>query len=73
MRPASSIENEASNYRCNIEIEYNGLVANAKSVISIVMLVLEHEAKIVLRTNGDDEDEALDAIKNLIESGFGED
>ena len=72
MRPAAMIADTAVKYSCDTLGEYNGMIANLKSILSIVMLVLEQGARIKLITSGVDEEEAFEALKNLLESGFGE-
>ncbi|MBN1233027.1 MAG: HPr family phosphocarrier protein [Candidatus Coatesbacteria bacterium] len=72
MRPAAMLVDEASKYSSEIEIEFNGIKANAKSLLNIVMLVLEYKAKIIVRAMGEDEEKAIIGLKTLIENGFGE-
>lgn len=72
MRPAAMLVDEASKYSSEIEIEFNGIKANAKSLLNIVMLVLEYKARIIVRAMGEDEEKAIFGLKTLIENGFGE-
>jgi phosphocarrier protein HPr len=46
---------------------------NAKSIMGVMMLAAECGCSVVLRANGVDEAEALDALANLVAEGFGED
>ena len=46
---------------------------NAKSIMGVMMLAAAKGSTLVIETDGPDEAEALDAMKDLIASGFGED
>lgn len=74
-RPASDFVQEAKKYKCDVKIARVGEEDNlcdAKSIISILLLGLCKGEKAVLTTDGEDEEEALNNIVALIESGFGE-
>ncbi|MGM0370339.1 MAG: HPr family phosphocarrier protein [Bacillota bacterium] len=71
-RPASMLVEEASNYDADINLVYDGQEVNAKSIMGIMGLGIGHDAELVIEAIGPDEEEAVQAIVDLIESGFGE-
>ncbi len=71
-RPANLLAKEASKYKCDVEIEFRSNVINAKSIIGIMSLGASKGSEIEIITNGEDEKEAMEALVNLVESGFGE-
>ena len=73
LRPAGIFCNTASNYKCKVLFEYdNTLIANAKSVLSVLGACIKSGDEIVLICDGEDEEEAMKAMVEAIESGLGE-
>ncbi len=71
-RPAASLVKLASNYKSDFFIHMQGYTVNGKSILGVMTLAAEQGAEMELQVDGPDEEEALEAIKNLIENGFGE-
>jgi phosphocarrier protein HPr len=71
-RPAAEIVKTAAKFRSEITILREDLEVNGKSIMGVMMLAAEFGATIVLRAEGPDEQAAVDAIAQLIESKFGE-
>lgn len=71
-RPASMIVRTASQFDAEFYIEKDGYEINGKSIIGVMTLAAEQNAKLTLLFDGDDEEEAADAMVELFESGFGE-
>ncbi len=71
-RPASSIAKLAGNYKSNITIEKDGIVANAKSIMDLLILEADKNSSIFIFADGEDEKSAISAITELIERGFDE-
>lgn len=74
-RPASDFVKEAGKYKCSVTVARAGEDASpsdAKSIISVLLLGLCKGEQAVITTDGEDEEEALNNIVALIESGFGE-
>ncbi len=46
--------------------------ADAKSILSLMTLGVEHGHTILVRANGPDEDAAIDALRSLVEHNFDE-
>ena len=71
-RPASLFVQTASKYDADISIAYDGKTINAKSILGVLSLGVGKNAHITISAEGDDEEDALEALSNLIESNFGE-
>ncbi|MCB0718267.1 MAG: HPr family phosphocarrier protein [Bacteroidetes bacterium] len=71
-RPASMIVRTASKFKADFFIEKDGYEINGKSIIGVMTLAAEQGAELVLVMDGEDEQEALDALVGLFEDGFGE-
>jgi len=63
----------AANFRSDVTLGRNGQHANGKSIMGIMMLAAGKGAQVELIVNGDDEDQALTALTDLIQNRFGED
>ncbi len=72
LRPAGVLCKEAMKYQAKIHFGYRGNEANAKSVLSVLGACVKQGEEIELRCDGEDEEEALQAMVNLVESGLGE-
>ncbi len=71
-RPAGLLVKKASEFKSDIEIEFNGKKINGKSIMGIMSLGLDKNSEIKIIANGDDAEGAVNALAELIESGFGE-
>lgn len=71
-RPASDFVKLASKFKSNITIIFNGKSINAKGVIGIMAAGIAAGSEIELQADGVDENEAIEKLTALIESGFGE-
>lgn len=71
-RAAAKLVRTASSFQALIEIEKAGQRANAKSVISVMMLAATHGTQVRLFVSGEQEQEAMQALLELFQSGFGE-
>ncbi len=71
-RPAAMLVKLASKFKSDFFIEKNGMEINGKSIIGVMSLAAEQGSKLILKFNGEDEEEAAKAIVELFESGFGE-
>lgn len=72
-RAASVFVKKAGEFACNIQVEHKGAQANGKRIMSMLMLEAALGDRITLTTEGEDGQEALDALVSLIEDRFGED
>ena len=71
-RPAAEIVKLAAKFQSEITIVKDDLDVNGKSIMGVMMLAAEHGSSITFRAEGDDADQALDALTNLVTSKFGE-
>ncbi|KUO72667.1 MAG: hypothetical protein APF77_00565 [Clostridia bacterium BRH_c25] len=67
-RPASDFVKEASKYKSDIKIDFNGRSINAKSIINVLSAGLSAGSIIVISAEGDDEQQAVDGLVTLIET-----
>ena len=71
--PAGMFCNIASRYKCKVEFMYNDdTAANAKSVLSVLGACVKSGDEIELICDGEDEEEAMKAMVDAVESGLGE-
>lgn len=71
-RPASAFVQTAGKFKSDITIEKGGTCVSAKSLIRILGLSISKDTEITIHASGEDENEALEALINLVKSGFGE-
>jgi len=71
-RPAAQLVKLASGFTSEIELVKDGMPVNGKSIMGVMMLAAESGSSITVRARGSDEVEAVAALSELIESGFGE-
>ncbi len=71
-RPAAEIVKTAGKYKSHITLAREDLEVNGKSIMGVMMLAAECGAVVVVRADGPDETEAVAALAELIERGFGE-
>ena len=72
-RAAAKLVNTANRFACHCEIQFNAQVADAKSIMAMLMLAATQGSDIVVRCDGRDESEAMEAICALINNLFDED
>lgn len=71
-RAAAKLVSLASGYASQIELIRNGKTVNAKSIMGVMMLAAAKGTQIDLKVEGEDEEEAFSAVKDLIDDKFGE-
>ena len=72
LRPTGLLSNEAIKYQSSIKFQSKKSLTNAKSVLSVLGACIKCGDEIEFVCEGPDEQEALDAMVRLIESGLGE-
>ena len=72
LRPAGNLCRETMKYKSRITFEYDGNIANAKSVLSVLGACIKSGDEIKLICEGEDEEEALRDILKFIKDGLGE-
>ena len=71
-RAANMVVQSASNFACSITMMKDGIEANAKSIMGLLLLAAGKGSKIVVRAEGKDAKAALKELGRLIEGKFGE-
>ena len=71
-RPAAEIVKTASRFRAEVTLIRDDLEVNGKSIMGVMMLAAEHGSSLVLRAEGPDAEQVLDALSTLIANKFGE-
>ncbi|MFI3256754.1 MAG: HPr family phosphocarrier protein [Spirochaetales bacterium] len=72
-RPAALIAQTANKFDSSILMEKDGLEINAKSIMGVITMAAAYNTSVVIKTEGSDEQEALDAICVLFDNKFEED
>lgn len=72
LRPAGNLCKEAMKYKSMITFQFRDTTANAKSVLSVLGACVKSGDEITLICEGEDEQEALDALTAAVKSGLGE-
>lgn len=71
-RPATQLVNKAGQFNSEIKIHANEKAANLKSIMGVMSLGISHGAEITISAEGDDEEEALIAIEEvMVSEGLG--
>jgi len=71
-RAAARLVKLASTFGCDTVLERDGREVNGKSIMGVMMLAAGKGTRLKLRAEGEDAEQALDAIGQLIEDRFGE-
>lgn len=71
-RPATFFIQKANAYKSSVWVEKEDRKVNAKSLLGVLSLGVAQGMTIKLIADGSDEDEALDGLEALIDSGFGD-
>ena len=71
-RASAKLTKLASSFKCEVFMTRNSRRVNAKSIMGIMMLAAGLGAEVELETEGEDEQQATDAITALVKDKFGE-
>ncbi len=71
-RPATMFVQKAEEFKSSVTVEYQEGHTNGKSLLGILSLGINQGAEILIRANGPDEKAAVDALRELVASGFAE-
>jgi len=71
-RASAKLVSTASQYISSVEIEFAGQKGDAKSIMSMMMLAASKGSMITIRTDGEDEQDAMNAVTGLINNYFDE-
>jgi len=71
-RPAALFVQTAKQFRSNLKVIHGEKEANGKSILNVLALGVDQGAIITIRAEGEDANQALEALKTLVENNFGE-
>jgi phosphocarrier protein len=71
-RAAAKLVNLASQFNCEIQLRRDERIANAKSIMGVMMLAAAKGTALLLYAEGSDAEQALDQIEALIRHRFDE-
>lgn len=73
-RAAARLVRRASQFNCSVHLlrEDTGETADGKSILSVLLLAASRGTSLIIKTEGDDEQRAIDALVELVEQKFGE-
>ena len=71
-RPAAELVKTASKFQSEITMVRDDLEVNGKSIMGVMMLAAECGAELLVRADGPDAEQAVQAIADLVARKFGE-
>ncbi len=71
-RPAALIVQTANEFDCEVFLEKDNNSINAKSIMGIITLGAGYNSIVTVKTDGPDENDALQAVVQLFENRFEE-
>ena len=71
-RPISQFVETASRFRAPLKVSCNGKEVDGKSILQLMTLAAAQGHELELRSEGDDAEEMLRSLEDLIKSGFHE-
>ena len=71
-RPAATLVQTVLKFQSDVHISLNGHRVNAKSIMGLLTLAAAQGSILVVTCTGPDAEEAIAAVRNIVEAGFGE-
>lgn len=71
-RPAAEFVKLAGRFRADVWVRKEDVEVSGKSIMGVMMLAAENGSELAIRAVGEDAEEAVDALVQLVERGFGE-
>jgi phosphocarrier protein len=62
----------ANRFRARVTLARGGKSMDGKSILGILLLAASHGTRLTLAAEGEDEQQAVAALAELVEAGFGE-
>ena len=69
-RPAAQFVKIASLYSCDIQVQKDDEQADGKSIMGLMMLAAGHGSVLTITTDGNGEEDAINALGDLISRNF---
>jgi len=70
-RAAARFVHVATRYQAHVSVEAQGRTMDGKSILGILLLAAARGTTLIISADGRDELEAVNALVQLVESGFG--
>jgi phosphocarrier protein len=71
-RSAALFSKQASQFTSKIEVIKDQMKVNGKSIMELLTIAAVKGAKVIIRTDGNDEEDAINSLVSLVKDGFGE-
>lgn len=71
-RAAGKFVSIASRYSADIQIAYQSKMINGKSILAVMLLAAHQGTELTLIAEGEDAEDALESLAQLIDDKFGE-
>jgi len=71
-RPASLFVQTASKFKSKVQIKAKGKTVDAKSILMIMSMGLVKGTEITISADGEDEEDAVKTLKDLVDAKFNE-
>lgn len=71
-RAAAKLVHMAGNFQSKVTVEKDGDEVDAKSILGVLLLAASQGTKVTIRCNGQDEEQAMQAVTGLIANRFDE-
>ncbi|MFN7724964.1 MAG: HPr family phosphocarrier protein [Rubrivivax sp.] len=71
-RASAKLTKLAGSFRCEVFLSRNQRRVNAKSIMGVMMLAAGLGSEVEIETDGEDEQAAMTALRELIDGKFGE-
>ena len=71
-RASAKLTQVAGHFKAHVWIGRNGRRVNAKSIMGVMMLAAAKGSRVMIETDGPDEEQAMDAVTQLIAARFEE-
>ncbi len=67
-RPATVAVNAASKFKSDVKVSFNGKTVNMKSIMGVMSLGIPTQSEIVISCDGEDEEEAIKQIEDILKA-----
>lgn len=71
-RPAASLVQTVLQFKSDVHLDLDGNRVNAKSIMGLLTLAAAYGTVVTIVCDGEDAQNAMDAVRGLVEAGFGE-
>jgi len=69
-RPAAEVVKTAGRFQSNITVGKDGMWVNAKSILGVMTLAAEFGSTLTVRAEGDDAEQAVEALITVLQKQF---